>query len=285
MNLDAIVVGGGIFGRTIALALFTQGRDVLVVDDKRPDSGSAPSGCLMKPSWFSSLGRDVYDPSLELLDSLFGVEELSFKVRPSGVETKAFHVPAKKILCCHGYPEMLGTVRGISKGIVHVTQGMLRQEHYLEAPLVVVAAGVWCSELMKVDGLVGKKGVSFRWGGSCRENLINVWAPYKQLVVFQEQEDQVWGGDGAAILPKNWTNHRQWEAMNRVMKAAKVKGWPELGPPNSTETITGIRPYIPGVKPCLLEERAPGLWLCTGGAKNGTIAAGWAASELLRRTS
>jgi hypothetical protein len=43
---------------------------------------------------------------------------------------------------------------------------------------------------------------------------------------------------------------------------------------------TGHRPYVKGAQPCYLKEHASGLWVVTGGAKNGTIASGWAASEL-----
>ena len=39
------------------------------------------------------------------------------------------------------------------------------------------------------------------------------------------------------------------------------------------------------LKPCLLEEIRPGLWVASGGAKNGMLAAGWAAHEICRRTS
>ncbi len=262
----------------MALALFMSGRDVVLVDDRRPGSGSAPSGCLMKPSWFSSLGKNVYDPALDLLSAMFGVDQLWFKIRPSGVTTSAFHIPAKKILCCHGYHEEYGTVTGFFLGGAHVSShdGTM---YTLEAPLIVVAAGVWCSELMQVDGLIGKKGVSFRAEGKVTENHINVWAPYKQLVVFQEDDNHVWGGDGAAIKPDNWTKDRESDARRRVIHSGVLKVTSTL------KATTGIRPYIAKVKPCLLEQRAPGLWLCTGGAKNGTIAAGWAASEILRRLS
>jgi glycine/D-amino acid oxidase-like deaminating enzyme len=44
--------------------------------------------------------------------------------------------------------------------------------------------------------------------------------------------------------------------------------------------LTGLRPYVPGAKPCVLAEPHPGLWVVTGGAKNGTAAAGWAARKL-----
>ena len=273
-DADAMVVGAGIFGATIARALQADGRKVIVFDDARPLSGSAPSGCLMKPSWFSSMGKGVYNPALETLDSLYGVQDLEFVIRPSGLKTKVHWVPNDAIL-------KLSDLHVVRETVVKVgnSQVCTSRMNYL-SPLVVVAGGVWSKELIHAPTLVGKQGVSFRIPESIvLNNTIQAWAPYKQAVVFQEKEKEVWAGDGTAIKPENWTTERAQKSLDRMRKITTFASM------SSKHAVVGIRPYVPKVKPCLLEEQEAGLWVATGGAKNGLIAAGWAAHEIARKTS
>lgn len=276
---DAIVIGAGLFGATIARALMAEGRRVVVIDDDRPLSGSKPSGCLMKPSWFSGLGKDVYTPALELIDRIYGIRDLKFRAG-IGVASKEVTVHWAPANSQNGLDILRAKVTKVLPGRVcflrEIDDGPLIGE--VSAPLVVVAAGVWCRELMEVDDLTGKQGASFTWSrepGSF-ENFIRPWAPYKQVVAFQVAS-KVWVGDGTAIKPENWTQERFDKSLRRCSDAAERGGrlW---------EASVGIRPFSK-VKPCLLEERAPGLWLATGGAKNGTVAAGWAAHKIVEATS
>ncbi len=80
---DVVVIGAGIFGSLVTRALRVEGHRVLAIDDKRPEAGSAPAACLMKPSWFSSLGKNVYEPALKKLDELVGVQDIQFAI-PTG---------------------------------------------------------------------------------------------------------------------------------------------------------------------------------------------------------
>lgn len=284
MNVDVIVIGAGIFGGTIARALQAQGREVLVLDDFRPNSGSAPSGCLMKPSWFDGLGKEVHEPSLALLDRIYGIRKLEFEIWPVGKRTEVMWVPANKR---EGLPIRQLRVTGIRDGHVvarEETNPARGFEVDFHAKMIVVAAGVWCGELMKVDGLSGKMGASFTMGGRMKQGIIKPWAPYKQVVAFQQPDsEEIWMGDGSAIKPENWDYDRAMKCLERCGNAVngKVEG---LDPEDPGSRLEGIRPFVKGAKPCLLEHRAPGLWLCTGGGKNGTIAAGWAASKLMMET-
>lgn len=275
---SAIVVGAGIFGCTIARALARAGWEVRVLDDERPFSGSAPSGCLMKPSWFSTMGPTHYEPALKQLDELYRLRTVQMTLWPTRVLVPVYHVPAAQILDLSDLRSSSCTVKDVRVGRVEVEN--YGETETLEADLVVVAAGVWCGELLSVDGLEAKRGVSFRWSGSLpRGNLINPWAPYKQLVAFEESPGQTWAGDGSALKPGSWTSERVQASVERVRKYT--------GMPIQHDAIIGDRPYVKQKtgQPCLLEERAAGLWLATGGAKNGTVAAGWAAHEIVRRTS
>jgi glycine/D-amino acid oxidase-like deaminating enzyme len=265
---EVIVVGAGLFGSIVARTLHDAGAKVVVVDDLRPDSGSRPSACLMKPSWFAGLGRDVHEPSLALLDRLYGVQTLQFAIPPTRAFFPVFRVAPENILRDPTVDFWEGTVEAVGQRFVQV-DGMR-----FDANIVVVAAGVWTGKLLPVPGLTGKKGVSFLWRGQIPTPFIRPWAPYKQLVAFNQDPMTIWAGDGSAIKTENWTIERQATCLTRVAGATK------LDPARAT-ALTGIRPFVPKCKPCYLEEREPGLWIVTGGGKNGTIAAGWAAQRIL----
>jgi len=278
-EIDAIVVGAGIFGSTIARALRADGRKVTVFDDRRPLNGSAPSGCLMKPSWFSSLGEGVYTPSLEMLDSLYGVKDIEFTIRPSGLKAKVHWVPNEVITNTSDLTVLNEKVDSIELGrVTTIVPGSSTAKEY-EAPLIVIAAGVWSRELATVPELIGKQGISFRLPHShLSENTIQGWAPYKQAVVFQETSSSIWAGDGTAIKPENWTEARADKSLDRMKKVTSFTSM------SMRHATCGIRPYVPKVKGCFLEEQANGFWVATGGAKNGLVAAGWAAHEIVRKT-
>jgi glycine/D-amino acid oxidase-like deaminating enzyme len=157
-----------------------------------------------------------------------------------------------------------------------------------DARVIVVAAGVWTSHILPVPGLVGKMGAAVLHPNvQIQEPFIRPWAPYKQLVAFNLGDD-MWVGDGSAIKPENWTPERQAKT---VARCSVTGGLDIHGATVDTDVLeeskrvlVGTRPYVPkkhlNGRPCYLEEREPGLWVATGGAKNGTIAAGWCAHEI-----
>ena len=80
---DVIVIGAGLFGQTIAKTLRHQGRTVMVVDARLPGSGSRPAACIMKPSWYESLGTDIFTPGLDLLNEIYGLKSITFEQYPT----------------------------------------------------------------------------------------------------------------------------------------------------------------------------------------------------------
>jgi len=271
VRLDAIVVGGGLFGQVIAKALRAQGRVVAVLDAHRSNAGSKPAACLMKPGWFAGLGRDVYEPSLNLLDRLYGVEDIEFKAALAKV-TVHWVNPAKILSEPVSTMEVVRALPGRVEG----------RRETLEAPLIIVAAGVWSNELLRdvdhsVPALSGRAGVAFLQPEKRIEQpFIKPWAPYKQIVAFN-RGDGLWVGDGNTIKPERWSDKRLQQSAERCEAA--------VGGIVGAEALYGIRPYADVAGPCALWEARPGLWVATGGAKNGTIAAGWCAHEIARRTS
>lgn len=267
--LDVAVIGAGLFGSVVAQAFRQEGCKVATFDNKLPGAGSPPAACLMRPSWFSSLGKEVYRPALDTLDKLYGVKQIPFKVSIGSIDVH-WCDPAQILVP----PDHVGDARlrgdKGSKKYVVTTGGQ-----DFPAKLIVVAAGQWTQRLVPVEGgLVGQAGVAFLWPKKHVEQpFIQVWAPYRQITAFN-RGDGAWCGDSNAIRAERWSEENRRASQERCVKATGFRTEPQQ--------LFGVRPYS-GMKPCYLKEAFPGVWVATGGAKNGTLAAGWCASELLKR--
>lgn len=280
MQYDAIVVGAGLFGSIITAELRKRDLSVLVIDDHRPTSGSKPAACLMKPSWYAGLGEDVARPSLELLERHYGVHSISFKVSLAKANV-LWCEPAVILGATQPWYGSVSHVEAVPGGwqVRAAPLGADQEELVCSARLVVVAAGIWTPHLVPVDGgLKGQAGLAFLWPGlELEQPFIDPWAPYRQLVAFN-RGDGLWVGDGSAIKEENWNQARTDMIFDRCSKAIArdecddVQNGRAIG-------LYGVRPYS-AMKPCYLKEEEPGLWVATGGAKNGTIAAGWCAHQI-----
>lgn len=283
-EVDVLIVGAGLFGSVIRDALGRQGMDVMTIDDHRPMSGSTPAACLMKPSWFSGLGPKVYNPALELLSSLYTMHELEFQIAPA-VKSLVYWIHPGAILTQGGI-NRTGRVTGITpngdgRWLVSYLPGLSQQgSGEVLARRVVVACGIWTSELAPVDGLEPRVGAAWIWQDpkQTQERFINVWAPYRQIVAFHRDPGELWVGDGTALKAMSMTNQQRVASRQRCASAV---GRDESEP----RELAGIRPYVKGAKPAYLQEHMPGLWVATGGAKNGTLAAGWCAKRLVEALS
>lgn len=279
---DTIVVGSGIFGSVIAAHLRAGGQRVLVIGDDRPDSGSKPAGCIIKPSWVSSLNRLEYAQGIKLLGQLYGVRTIQFSLRGVG-RTDAQHVNPQAILrgCTHHPDFVEGKVCNTGEDgkavAVQFTNYEGEKPYAAVARHLVVAAGIWTGELCPWVQTKAQYGWSFR-GPPVREPIISLWAPYRQVVAFNMDDGRSWSGDGSSLKLESATHERQQKALHRCVVAMQhdplVRG--------TYEVARGARPYADTQgKPCVVARRGS-VWAVTGGAKNGTIAAAWAARELER---
>lgn len=270
MEADCIIVGAGIIGCTVAKALQQQGREVLLLDDGRPLSGTRPSGGHLKPSWFSSMPKTEYEPAMELLNDVWGLIEEDYVIRPTGLTTKVYRVDTEAVLA---------TESETAKVTAMVADGPVPSVVFCgkvhTCRLLVIATGAWAAELVPGTEVTAKQGVSFRFCGTLAKPFIKPWSPYKQVVAHQQTADQVWVGDGSAILPKNWDETRTQACFKRCSAALP-------GMRGVSRTI-GLRPYCKAENgdPCLLQRLGPRAWLATGAGKSGTIAAGWAARRIV----
>lgn len=218
------------------------------------------------------MGRETYEPALAELDKLYGVEDVDFRVGP--LRSTVHWIRPNRIL--RG-ADVNARITGLLEYGTH--WGVMTQQGVeYETKRVVLATGVWANELVPTSRPVkGMAGMAFLWPGKSMDDpFISPWAPYRQLIAF-DRGDGMWVGDGTSILHSNWTADRGRVSEERCVRAI---GGTSVEPTR----LFGIRPYV-DMKPCLLEESRPGLWVATGGAKNGTLAAGWCGAELARRLS
>ena len=158
--LDVIVVGGGIFGCIITKKLRSMGMCVQLIDQEKKGAGSKPAACLIKPSWISSLGKEVTVPAMELLRDLYDVQDIKFKT--SVLSTTVHWIDPRTIL---SETKWVGEIKKI-----HPDNGVeLHDGTILRARHLIVAAGIWTNDILpeefKVEGLVGRTGVAYTWKG------------------------------------------------------------------------------------------------------------------------
>lgn len=269
--IDAIVIGAGIIGSTVALHLRKQKMEVLLLDDRRAMCGTVPSGGHLKPSWFGDMKKTDYEPAMSTLEDIWGLKEEVFSL-PMKLKTTVWRVDTDQVVATEATNYT-------------VTQIIQRPKHWevqtefedYETKLLVVATGVWADEFLKVEKLQQKQGVSFRFNGILPKPFIRPWAPFKQVVAHQQSEHEIWVGDGSAILKDNWKDERTQQCLTRCREAIKATNRP-------IRVLEGLRAYCQhGSDPCLLKQVGRRCWLATGAGKSGTISAGWVANQIVEK--
>jgi glycine/D-amino acid oxidase-like deaminating enzyme len=272
-----LIIGAGIFGTTIAAELQSEGFEVEVIDDADSESGTSASGFLMKDSWFSSFRGDEVAKAYQLLEDLYGLDSTKFSVEPVGVPVEVQSIRRSDFQRVRDLlPIRRKVLRSVDpSGMVWDSDG-----DYESFDRVIVAAGYRSKELVRwhreAQELEAKMGVSFEVPGSTSSSRIRPWAPYKQLVAHPIEPGRTWVGDGTAILKKNWTLEHVLRAKKRCME---FLGYVREDP-ICFERI-GVR-CMSHRKPALVERISPHVLIATGGGKNGTIAAAWAAQQIVR---
>ncbi len=262
------IVGAGLFGAVARDLLTARGYACQTVDDARPLAGSYPAGCLTKPSWLASV-KDR-DAAMDLLDTLYGRSTIPLRVGPLKLESIVHYPPAAILRPA----DIRGTVVSVDPQDASV---MLQDGRLLQSDAVLVAAGVWCKELLPEHfrgvPLTGLQGCSQRFAGTLPEARLKVWAPFKQSVAFNIEPGVVWFGDGTALKPDSFKP----EHVARSLDHAE-----EVGLQRSTliETRTGLRPYVRG-QSGWFRRAGSRCWVSTGGAKNGVVLAAAQALQFL----
>jgi hypothetical protein len=258
---NVIIIGAGLFGSIAAARCRLLGHNVTVVADQRPAMASLASGCVIAPSWLSSLSAPDIATAMGVLSAMYKVHDITFTTNVLGRPFKAQRVDLKSVLV---QPDVIGKVISASAGVVKLEDGRTLRGKTL------VSTGYWAEELVsempKVRGLWGAS-VSFKTSGQTPK--LNVYAPYRQAVMFQSEKNRAWMGDGSALVTKTWDK----ESIQR-MSATVERGRAMLSDPRATAiTTAGVRPYVEGYKRGYFQQIDSSTWVSTGGAKNGTVLA------------
>lgn len=264
-----VVVGGGVFGQTAAAALREAGHQVVVYDCRKPDAGTPPSAGIMKPSWIPLSTKEL-DASFEMLNRFWGVKELTVETPYVQKLQKVFRLNMPAVWAA---PVEDAEVTSVKPGEV-----TLADQTLITGVAVVVAAGVWCRDLLSLPDMLGKKGVAFQadLGDKLSGHRLAPWAPYKQVLAIREDNGSYWLGDGTALKPENWKDEQNDICLQRIAKTLKVKKGPF-----AYKAMTGIRPLMKNG----YQQLAPDLFLCTGAGKNGSAMAGSYAQKIVEALS
>jgi len=253
--MDVIVVGAGLFGSIAATLARKRGASVTVIDSGEAYAASQASGCVLKPSWLSSLSKEEIATGYGVLNSLYSVQDLVFRAN-LGVTVKAQHVNPRKIIV---KPDRVGKVVKVRDGVVTLLNGeVLRGK-------VLIAAGIWSQGIIDMPPIKGLFGASLRFPRQqLPEPRLVVYAPYRQAVALNIDKD-VWMGDGTALIEKSWSLDRIDLTVARANDLFGLTG--------AFKYNVGARPYVEGHKGGFYARRGNHTWISTGGAKNGTMLA------------
>jgi glycine/D-amino acid oxidase-like deaminating enzyme len=238
----------------------------------------------MRPSWFSSLGKDVYEPALKKLDELVGVQDFQFNT-PVGSTTVHWCDPKRLLL---GADEVkTAVVNQFVRTDKNCWLVFFGDGKSVEATTLIIAAGIWTKMFVPEVDVRGQAGVAWlRPANGIETPFIKVWAPYKQVVAFN-RGDGLWIGDGLSLSYWNdaYENASRERCDTALLRRASFIWGPSINSPKAPEVVKlfGYRPYVKDAKPCYLKEVRKNLWVATGGAKNGTLAAGWCADQIVRK--
>lgn len=284
LKTDIVVVGGGIMGSTIGEAFRNKGREVIILDDGKPLSGTSACGGCIKISPLMGLNKDDEKPILDLMESLFGIHKERFQIRPSMGLLKAdvWQIEMDRVYKTYKTLGEVFKLKTSPKYYVYYRDSS-KEVTRLECEILVIASGMGCSNILPSiisnKELTAKKGVTFRFKGKIEKPFVKAWAPYKQVTVHNivlNGENKIWSGDGSALKPENWGSERTSEALVRIKKAMDIEDEP-------VDIIYGLRPFHSShMKPCYLKKIDRHFWVATGAGKFGCISAGWAAKEIMK---
>lgn len=269
---DVIIVGAGLFGSIAAALVRRRGGKATVVDGKLPYAASPAAGCVVKPSWLTSLTAQEQTRGYAVLHELYSVRELRFRTL-LGLHVTAQHVNPSDIL---QPPDLIAQVVRVGNGEVVLKTGEILRGK------VLVAAGVYCAALLSMPSIRGLYGASIRFRAQLKESIIHTYAPYRQVVAFNINSREVWVGDGTALVERTWKISEEARKQTTLNRAIEHCGKLSLRPFSAAEITVGARPYVEGFKSGYFAQPYSRTWVSTGGAKNGTLLAALQADMFLQ---
>jgi glycine/D-amino acid oxidase-like deaminating enzyme len=267
---NIVVIGAGLFGSIATTLARSVGHTVTVVDAQRPWAASKASGCVLAPSWLSSLERGQIDTAMGVLRDLYTVHDMEFSTNLLK-KFKAQRVDPSEVLLKDGV--VRDEVVEVKDGVVKLASGdVLRGK-------VLIAAGMACNNFVPdMPETQALWGSSITLNAQLSEARLHVYAPYRQAVAFNMNKRQVWMGDGTALVEKTWAKESAERAQRTVERARELFKLTAAKP----TVNSGARPYVKGHKAGYFQRVTPSVWVSTGGAKNGTVLAALQAHQFIK---
>lgn len=276
------IVGGGLFGQIIGLTL-SKKYAVCIIDGNMSGSGFAAAGCLIKPSWVEGIPRksECYD----LLNSIGDLREIEFEVQNPVHTVKTNCYALNKVALTESVMRRITWINAnelwsTNNKICVSSLGDTEKECEFNFDVVLHCKGGFGDFQRPRFGMSMEAG---RYYADPDEVVptIKPYRPFTQLVKFiMPGSASLWAGDGTA---KN-----EFNSVDMATSAKRISKFVGLPEQTKYHQTVGRRPYpirrLSKDEGALIHQphsQAP--ITVTGGAKNGTMGAAWAAVTLMER--
>lgn len=274
---EIVVVGAGMFGCIAAALARAEGHAVTVVGEHRHYEASPASGCVMAPSWLTSLDKDDVADAMAVLNDLYKVHDVEFKTH-LGAKFKAKRIDVRSIL---RKPDVEGRVAKVDRGVAVVTRRSGQTVATVKSDAALIATGIWTKELVpNMPDIKGLYGASMLIAAPDSEPRLQVYAPYRQAVTFPRDAKTAWVGDGTALSEGTWVSEESRRLAKLLERGENLLGL--KGKEAIYRVFVGARPMVVGHKGGFFQQVDAKTWVSTGGAKNGTVLAALQALKFVR---
>jgi Pyridine nucleotide-disulphide oxidoreductase len=282
--MKILVVGAGLFGSVATQLLREHGHEVTVVDEGLPNTASRAAGCVLAPSWSSSLAPGRWEEAMGILRNLYAVREVRFQTNFK-LPFTAFHIDPGQILVEYLQGTYINTTAVGDHWEAHVMAGENRISMAVDAVYIATGAAQFKDSLFWQYKTKVLWGASLKaealWNPHVRES-VTLYAPYKQAVCVK-LKNQYWFGDGTALSQKTFSKEMLARIQTLKERATTMTGL-DLGKDGSAaEIVWGGRPVVEGHPEGILLRDGERTWIATGGGKNGTLAAALTATRFVEQ--
>lgn len=282
---DVAVVGGGFWGKAIAMMAEQQGLSVALVDKRKPEAASVVAAGLFCPRWFKGEWRTHIERAVE--DS----KSCGVRLRrcQGMMSTIALRKSLKGMVAVDDWytfgpkdflglrpPDYVGGVARVREGAVEIEIDPSGEGGEINARRVVVAAGVNTDSILRSSGIppIGVKGLrgsALLYEGSMPDMLLmHQVTPYYQYTLRPWTEGARLGDTLERVPSKG----DEYVEKMHVTMAGYLGSFGLL----LREKVTGVRPVM---KEPTVSEVAKGVIAATGGGRVGALLSFWAARKVI----
>lgn len=276
---DVIIIGSGLFGSMTAKHFINNGMDVIVLDREHEMSASKCSFGIFKMGWIKKI-QDLVLNGLEVITQNTEYKQVDFFDLDKEERIQMDFIDCSLIL---NHPYKKEKVDKIIQKRVICESGNV----YFAKKAIIVAAGVWTNQILAQSGIKPRTMIDAYWGATFDvEKNINIsriyqWAPYKQCVLFKNENGFVFS-DGSTVKNPSTDDKRLEKVGNRMMAHLYDSVQISIDVNSIKRVKEGYRPYI-SKEASFIQQHQDFVWSATGGAKNSTVLCGYIAKTLFEQ--